>query len=333
MVVVQVALATDYLQKRKRRKSLPTTRRGSVYIHANTYVTGHHNPVNISQSKPTEPDTGPRDHMSRVVLREAELHVLNLSDSQVRISVAEFQQYSSRSPVVPKSSEFEDALALFRNSPDLRPENPDLVNMWCWIRRVHENLQLLSDKLKPHWSSFLTEGFFDANVWGPIIDSLWLGEQDMILVRKEVELLRKDEKRKLDGLIRYGDGVREFDVGVLEVSKPERPKSNQKTVIDMHKVTHAMAVILFDLRRTLEHRSPVERSSLQVIGFVCSGWGCVVLRMWCDGSTFIVKAKSFALVFGRDLEPNVEFLRTLVRYRDLARLTVSTVSYQAESDL
>lgn len=122
--------------------------------------------------------------MSRVVLpQEAELHVLNLSDSQVqaRISAAEFQRYCS---------------------------------------------EMKNCNLKPHWSSFLTEGFFDANVWGPMIDSLWLGEQDMILVRKEVDLLRKDEKRKSQ------------QTGMSQI-KPENG---------------------------YRHRTPVERSSLQVIG-------------------------------------------------------------------
>ncbi|KAF8453470.1 hypothetical protein BGX38DRAFT_403500 [Terfezia claveryi] len=156
----------------------------------------------------------------RVLLHAEELCVLNLSLPEVRTPEA-LAGYNSRIPDVPHlPPAFSEALSSFHRDPSTQPAEADVATFWRWLRRVSETLEMLQTKLSVLcWHSYLREGFYDSNVWGPIIDNLYLPEPNMLLARKELELLRKEENRKIDGIIRFGIGAEVFDVGVLEVAQ------------------------------------------------------------------------------------------------------------------
>lgn len=285
---------------------------------------------------PTHIEPVSDDGCVQVVLLNQVLSILNLTRPQGKkcLKADIFGGYQTRTPRVPDAPvAFTEALSKFCNDPSMEPVEVEVGSLWRWLRRVSESLDLLQAKLSaPWWHSHLAEGFYDSNVWGPIIDNLWLLEPNMLLIRKEIELLRKYDNRKMDGIIRYGSSGEVFDIGVLEVAKAlPWGQAQTKATLDLTKVTQVMGIILHDLlaRRKLTED---QRRHVQVVGFICGGWSCCALRMWADGDKYVMKERSFGLALGRDLQKNAEFLRTLVRYRAISQLTGHTVAYHAESD-
>ncbi|MDB5557031.1 MAG: hypothetical protein JWL86_7015, partial [Rhizobium sp.] len=130
--------------------------------------------------------------------------------------------------------------------------------------------------------------------------------------RKELCLQRAGETAKFDGLLRYWTPEKNLDIGAIEVSKPQAiGRLEKKTFADTEKLKRALGVMLHDLRQKRE-LTDAKRSSIQVIGFVCSGWGCTIFRMWADGDKYVMRERPFAVDLTQDLDSLQTFLTTLV---------------------
>lgn len=124
------------------------------------------------------------------------------------------------------------------------------------------------------------------------------------------------------------------DLGAIEVAKTlTLGKQKSKASVDSEKIVRALSILLHDLLKKRE-LLPTQRSALQVIGFLCCGWSCTVIRMWFDikSDKYVMRERHFTVPLGKDLTSLKEFLCTLVRYRELARSTGDIVSYHHESD-
>ena len=76
---------------------------------------------------------------------------------------------------------------------------------------------------------------------------------------------------RFDGLFRYTDGARSFDVGVTEASiPPVNLNRDPKGENDVLKIQRAMVSMLWDLKQRVRHDWEIVRK-LQVFGMVSAG--------------------------------------------------------------
>jgi len=112
----------------------------------------------------------------------------------------------------------------------------------------------------------LREGWSDSSIWCYFIDSLFSKSEVLTLLRKEVGIITRGHSERFDGIFRYLNGVKRFDLGVVKVGPPfNYPDSDLKPNVDRAKILWALTTLLGQYHK-VNTPEPV-----QLIGVLCSG--------------------------------------------------------------
>ncbi|KAF8434237.1 hypothetical protein BGX38DRAFT_1220334 [Terfezia claveryi] len=190
-----------------------------------------------------------------------------------------------------------------------------------------------------HWLSHMTriptnrlslkEGNYDI-LWSTIIDDLWSDGlmPHLLLLRKELNTHVLGKTDRFDGLFRYTDGARSFDVGVTEASiPPVNLNRDPKGENDVLKIQRAMVSMLWDLKQRVRHDWEVVRK-LQVFGMVSAGLSLRIHRMQFANADYCVVKRSdpYVVSLGIDgAEDMFALLRILTRVKAAMEETIELV--------
>lgn len=190
-----------------------------------------------------------------------------------------------------------------------------------------------------HWLSHMTripanrlslkEGNYDI-LWSTIIDDLWSDGlmPHLLLLRKELNTHVLGKTDRFDGLFRYTDGARSFDVGVTEASiPPVNLNRDPKGENDVLKIQRAMVSMLWDLKQRVRHDWEIVRK-LQVFGMVSAGLSLRIHRMQFANAEYCVVKRSDPYVVSLDMsgaEDMFALLRILARVKAAMEETVELV--------
>lgn len=135
----------------------------------------------------------------------------------------------------------------------------------------------IGHKLSVHWWTHeLREGWYDSSIWCYFIDSLFSKSEVLTLLRKEVGIIPRGHTERFDGVFRYLNGVKRFDMGVVEVGPPlNYPDSDPKPNLGRAKILWALTTLLGEYRKV---NTP---KPIQVIGVLFSSMfiACTLLKL------------------------------------------------------
>ncbi|KAF8421843.1 hypothetical protein EV426DRAFT_575564 [Tirmania nivea] len=203
------------------------------------------------------------------------------------------------------------ALSRFPSPPDLssyrnitetspRPPGAPYSHLPTYINHaISHHLTLISKfcTSATELTPLLREGFFDSSINPWFIDNLFLaheGNANMFLSRKEILSFIPGCGEKFDGVVRWADGIRAVDLGVVEVKKGNEGnvgamggRGDTGGSGDVGKVHRAMCGMLEILKGVVtgaggnpggeEGWEVLKR--VQVLGIVNSGFNVTIMRM------------------------------------------------------
>lgn len=203
-----------------------------------------------------------------------------------------------------------------------------------YVRTFLSNMDHLSRHTPRFWHSQLMEGWYDSNYWSSCIDALFRRDRNLKLLRKELSMylpvgqmtMKTTGPDRYDGIFRWFDGTRYFDLGIVEVGRmPD--KNDPKPFADQTKIVSALKVLFEHYLEMMEMvaagAARVEETGpaqgvLQLIGILCSGTAIIIYRMAYDSEkeAFIVHTKSFTVEEHRlDFDANLDLIEYLAQCR------------------
>ncbi|KAI5807731.1 hypothetical protein DFH27DRAFT_547715 [Peziza echinospora] len=213
-----------------------------------------------------------------------------------------------------------------------------------YVRTFLSNMDHLSRHTPRFWHSQLMEGWYDSNYWSSCIDALFRRDRNLKLLRKELSMylpigqmtMKTTGPDRYDGIFRWFDGTRYFDLGIVEVGRmPD--KNDPKPFADQTKIVSALKVLFghyLEMMGMGQQVPAMKKDGLQLIGILCSGTAIIIYRMAYDPEkeAFIVHTKSFMVEEHRlDFDANLDLMEylaqcrlVLLRSAEIVRVLMST---------